>query len=144
MVALYELFLSLLGRDKLTPAVAEILLFLTSKAEVIWCNWKREQNSHQVTVWRVATVQRVRTITPHAALDSLVARFRQLRPDLVSSNCSQLFNPIMRVQVPQHTAPQAKSAKQGSTSLHKRFHKVSPATLKTLYSANSVFKVWED
>ena len=27
-------------------------------------------------------------------------------------------------QVPQHTAPQAKDAKQGSTSLHKRFHKV--------------------
>ena len=50
----------------------------------------------------------------------------------------------MRVQVPQHTAPQAKSAKQGSTTLHKRFHKVSPAILKTLYSANSVFKVWED
>ena len=40
MVALYELFLSLLGRDKLTPAVAEILLILTSKAEVIWCNRK--------------------------------------------------------------------------------------------------------
>ena len=97
-----------------------------------------------MTVWREATVRKVRTITPHAALDSLVARFRQLRPDLVSLNCSQLVNPIMRVQVPQHTAPQAKSAKQGSTSLHKRFHKVSPATLKTLYSANSVFKVWED
>ena len=35
MVALYELFLTVLGRDKLTPAVAELLLLLTSKAEVI-------------------------------------------------------------------------------------------------------------
>ena len=35
MVALYELFLTVLGRDKLTPAVAELLLLLTSKSEVI-------------------------------------------------------------------------------------------------------------
>ena len=35
MVALYELFMMVLGRDKLTPAVAELLLLLTSKAEVI-------------------------------------------------------------------------------------------------------------
>ena len=34
MVALYELFLAVLGRDKLTPAVAELLLLLTSKSEV--------------------------------------------------------------------------------------------------------------
>ena len=34
MVALYELFLTVLGREKLTPTVAELLLFLTSKAEV--------------------------------------------------------------------------------------------------------------
>lgn len=37
----------------------------------------------QVTVWRVAAVQKVRANNPHAAIDSLVARFRQLRPDLV-------------------------------------------------------------
>ena len=37
----------------------------------------------QVTVWRVAAVQKVRANNPHAALDSLAARFRQLRPDLV-------------------------------------------------------------
>ena len=35
MVALYELFLTVLGRDKLTPVVAELLLLLTSKAEVM-------------------------------------------------------------------------------------------------------------
>ena len=40
MVALYELFLTVLGRDKLTPAVAELLLLLTSKAEVI-NKWSR-------------------------------------------------------------------------------------------------------
>ena len=38
MVALYELFLTVLGRDKLTPAVAELLLLLTSKSEVIITN----------------------------------------------------------------------------------------------------------
>ena len=39
MVALYELFMMVLGRDKLTPAVAELLLLLTSKAEVIKMRW---------------------------------------------------------------------------------------------------------
>ena len=45
-----------------------------------------------MTVWRVATVQRVRTITPHAALDSLVARFRQLRPDLATLETSGIWS----------------------------------------------------
>ena len=88
--------------------------------------WKIEEKNLQVSVWRVAAVQKVRANNPHATLDSLVARFRQLRPDLVrisrvyaEGRVSDLPN-----QVPQHTAPQAKNAKQGSTSLHKRFHKV--------------------
>ena len=85
MVALYELFMMVLGRDKLTPAVAELLLLLTSKAEVIKMTgkWKVKRKNLQVSVWRVAAVQKVRANSPHSTLDSLVARFRQLRPDLV-------------------------------------------------------------
>ena len=48
MVALYELFLTVLGRDKLTPAVAELLLLLTSKSEVNNCGregWKIEEKT---------------------------------------------------------------------------------------------------
>ena len=44
MVALYELFMMVLGRDKLTPAVAELLLLLTSKAEVIKMTGKCKVN----------------------------------------------------------------------------------------------------
>ena len=78
-----------------------------------------------MSVWRVAAVQKVRANSPHSTLDSLVARFRQLRPDLVRFIVYLLEDvPELPNQVPQHTAPQAKNAKQGSTSLHKRFHKV--------------------
>ena len=57
MVALYELFLTVLGRDKLTPAVAELLLLLTSKSEVnniLWSggleNCTAEENPPGVSV----------------------------------------------------------------------------------------------
>ena len=107
--------------------------------------WKIEEKNLQVSVWRVAAVQKVRANNPHSTLDSLVARFRQLRPDLVrisrvsaEGHVSDLPN-----QVPQHTAPQAKNAKQGSTSLHKRFHKVCHLFQITASSALR-FKVWED
>ena len=47
MVALYELFLTVLGREKLTPTVAELLLFLTSKAEVtVFQNSKKFQHGN--------------------------------------------------------------------------------------------------
>ena len=73
-------------------------------------------------------MQKVRANSPHSTLDSLVARFRQLRPDLVRIFCVSVEGcvPELPNQVPQHTAPQAKNAKLGSTSLHKRFHKVCP------------------
>ena len=44
---------------------------------------KGSDKNLQVSVWRVAAVQKVRASSPHSTLDSLVARFRQLRPDLV-------------------------------------------------------------
>jgi len=91
---LYELFLSLLSRDKLTNNVAELLQLLTTKSVV--------------TEWRVRTVLRCQSkLGSSYHLDSLVWRFRQFRPDLVP-NCP---------------APAARTT-TATTVIGKRFHKV--------------------
>jgi len=94
LVSMYELFLSLLSRDKLTNTVAELLQLLTSKKDV--------------TEWRVRTILRCQAkLGSSYPLDSLVWRFRQFRPDLMP-NC---------------LAPAAR-ASTASTVLSRRFHKV--------------------
>jgi len=108
LASLYELFLSLLARDKLTNTVAELLQLLTTKKDV--------------TEWRVRTVLRCQSkLGSSHPLDSLVWRFRQLRPDLV----------------PHCLAPAAR-ASNASSVLSKRFHKVWEDRVdKSLEQANT-------
>jgi len=91
---LYELFIALLARDKLTNTVAELLMFLTTKKEV--------------TEWRVRTITRCQSkMGSSYQLDSLLWRYRQLRPDLV----------------PTCPAPAVKTS-TATTIMGKRFHKI--------------------
>ena len=94
LLPLYEVFLSLLGRDKLTAEVAEVLRLLTSSAEV--------------TEWRVRAALRCQS--QHGAshaLDSLLWTYRQWRPDLVP-----------------HCRAPASKVSVGTNIVAKRFHKL--------------------
>lgn len=107
---LYELFLAVLPREKLTPVVAEVLGLLTTKAEV--------------TGWRVERVRALRgSVGALPALDLLLAKYRALRPDLV----------------PQHAAPPPRSARQGATALHKRFHRVWEERVTSRLEASGIW-----
>ena len=93
---LYEVFIALLARDKLTSAVAELLQLLTVSSEA-------------VTSWRVRTVLRCQSVLGSShALDCLLWTYRQWRPDLVP-NCK---------------APTSSVAAKNYSVLAKRFHTV--------------------
>jgi len=80
LISLYEMFMALLRKEKLTNLVAELLLLLTS--------------SNEVTEWRVRQVMSIQS--KHGSshqLDSLLWTFRQWRPDLIP-NCK---SPASRV-----------------------------------------------
>jgi len=109
---LYELFISLLARDKLTNPVAELLMHLTTKKEV--------------TEWRVRAVFRCQAkMGSSYHLDSLVWRYRQLRPDLV----------------PTCAAPVARAA-TATTVMGKRFHKIWEENVDKSLNKNSEVGVW--
>ena len=73
LASLYEMFLGLLSRDKLTEHCAGILHFLTTSAEV--------------TEWRIRTVLKTQSKQGSShQLDSLLWMYRQWRPDLIP-NC---------------------------------------------------------
>jgi len=109
---LYELFIALLARDKLTNTVAELLMFLTTKKEV--------------TEWRVRTITRCQSkMGSSYHLDSLLWRYRQLRPDLV----------------PVCTAPAARTV-TATTVMGKRFHKVWDEKVDKSLDSDKVDGVW--
>ena len=112
LVNIYELFLSLLSRDKLTTSVADLLQMLTGRSEV--------------TAWRVREVVKVqaRSGTSHQ-LDSLLWLYRQWRPDLVPS-CK---------------APKA-AVINNKTVLGKRFHKIWEANVDRSLEEEHTDQVW--
>ena len=109
---IYEVFFSLLSKDKLTSSVAELLQMLTGRTEV--------------TAWRVREVVEVQAKcgTSHP-LDSLLWLYRQWRPDLVPS-CK---------------APKAKVI-NNRTVLGKRYHKIWEANVDKSLEDPDTDQVW--
>ena len=109
---IYEVFFSLLSKDKLTSSVAELLQMLTGRTEV--------------TAWRVREVMAVQAKcgTSHP-LDSLLWLYRQWRPDLVPS-CK---------------APKAKVI-NNRTVLGKRYHKIWEANVDKSLEDPDSDQVW--
>jgi len=92
--SLYELFLSLIKKDKISSYAATLLIGLTTKKDV--------------TEWRVRVAQKAQASLGRChGVDSLLWKYRTLRPDLVP-NCS---------------SPVATGASQTAV-VYKRFHKV--------------------
>lgn len=92
--SLYELFLSLIKKDKISSYAAALLIGLTTKKDV--------------TLWRVRVAQHAQASLGRChGVDSLLWKYRTLRPDLVP-NC-------------QSPAPSGASK---TAQVYRRFHKV--------------------
>ena len=110
--ALYEMFIKLLCKEKVGVVAAELLCLLTVTSDV-----RR---------WRVEAVMAAQErLGSQPALDSLIFKYRQLRPDLV----------------PHYTAPPGRAVREGKSAIHRRFHRVwehrvdaSRASLETIWA----------
>lgn len=109
---IYDMFLDILGREKLSKVVAELLNLLTTKQEV--------------TEWRIKKVVNCQAkIGSSYELDKLLFTYRQLRPDLV----------------PSCTAPAARSLARKDV-LGRRFQKIWEERLERQLSLGQQENLW--